>query len=241
MQLKRYDILEPEDAEDLRQLLIVDHADRWEEGKARTDQLTGTIKRNQELKPTHDPACSIAQLSRQVSQRIGMNDDVQLDTAVKKMTAPKFNRYAEEQPGGEYKRHTDAPWMGSCRTDFTVILSLSDPDSYEGGDHHVVDPVEGETIIRLNQGEMVIYETGYPHWVDPVTKGERVCALAWMESHVADARKRGILQTLRRLSQELENDVSDEALTLEERAKARSRFVDVGVVHSGVYRMWASS
>jgi PKHD-type hydroxylase len=153
------------------------------------------------------------------------------------MTGCKFNKYDQDtQPaGGEYRRHTDAPWMGPVRTDFTVVLGLTDPDTYEGGDHFVEDPLTKELWeFRLNKGDCLVYETGYAHWVTPVTKGSRICALSWLESQVSDERQRGLLVTLRKLSQTMEAKM----LENKDQPEYRDWFVDVGVVHSGLYRMW---
>jgi predicted 2-oxoglutarate/Fe(II)-dependent dioxygenase YbiX len=104
-----------------------------------------------------------------------------------------------------------------------------------------MDPLMGETILRPQAGEMIVYETGYPHWVDPVMKGSRISALSWMESRIANPRQRGICATLRELSAEFEQLMNNENNDEETRLKYRDWFVNVGVVHSGLYRMWASN
>jgi PKHD-type hydroxylase len=154
------------------------------------------------------------------------------------MTMYKFNKFEKNEntpDGGAYHRHTDAPWMGDVRTDFTLVLALSDPKTYEGGDHHVVDPHHGEIVFRPEAGELMIYETRYEHWVDPVTDGSRICALAWMESSVMGKDKRAILKKCREISSALEQEMLKEGTP----AEYRKWFVDVGVVHSALMRMWA--
>jgi PKHD-type hydroxylase len=233
MQCRTIKIMEPEKAEFYRSTLA---AMDWKEGKARTAELTGSIKKNKELKPGEDGE-QVKALSNELCQMVAGNQDVASMTHIKQMMGFKFNNY--DEPDGAYHRHTDAPWMGPVRTDFTAVLALTDPDTYEGGDHHVVDPLDGEIVLRPQAGELIIYETGYPHWVDPVNNGSRISALSWIESQVRTERQRGLLSTARVLSQELERamfDTEDEELA----AKFRKFFVDVGVVHSGLYRMWAS-
>jgi predicted 2-oxoglutarate/Fe(II)-dependent dioxygenase YbiX len=227
-------ILEPKIAESFR--LRLEDLD-WQVGQARTAQLTGDIKKNKELKPQESQ--EIMTISKELCNLVGSNLEVSRATQMKQMMLFKFNNY--DEPDGAYHRHTDAPWMGNVRTDFTAVLALTDPDQYTGGDHHVVDPLEGEIILRPKAGEMVLYETGYPHWVDPVNKGARISALSWIESRIPDSRKRGLCATLRGLSAEFEKGMYDEDYSEEQRAEFRRWFVDTGVVHSGLYRMWASS
>ncbi len=231
MQLKLYQVLTPEEAEEMRVLL---ETQDWQEGKARTEELTGYIKRNKELKPKQDGELVTA-LSAKITQKIANHPEAAVDMSLMKMTGVKFNKYGDDQPGGEYKRHTDAPWMGPVRTDFTCVLALTDPDTYEGGDHYVEDPL-GETIVlRPKQGELMLYETGYAHWVEPVTKGSRISALAWAESQIMGERERALCSTLKNLSRDFEAAM----LANKDDTRFRKWFVDIGVVHSGLYRMWA--
>lgn len=232
MQLKTIKIMEPEEAEGIRRTL---EQMNWKEGKARTKELTGTIKKNKELKPNESPA--VAAISTDLCKMVVSNQEFSEFTQMQKMMAFKFNNY--DEPGGTYHRHTDAPYMGDVRTDFTLVLCLTDPDTYKGGDHHVVDPLGFETIIRPRQGELMVYETGYPHWVTPVSEGTRISALSWAQSQFSQERQRGLVVTMRHLSQDLEHAMS-ETTDPELKAQYRKWFVDTGVVHSGLFRMWAN-
>lgn len=207
----------------------------WKEGKARTKELTGSIKKNLEIKPQESEEAK--KLSGELCNLTVQNADFQRVTQFRQMMAYKFNNYAE--PGGTYHRHTDAPFMGNVRTDFTAVLALTDPDNYVGGDHHVVDPLMGETILRPKAGELILYETGYPHWVDPIESGQRISALSWVQSRISGERNRGLLKTLSDTSKDMETLMFNEDLPQEFRDKAREWFVNVGVAHSGLYRMWS--
>lgn len=236
MQHGIYKILTPEKAQEVRTLL---DTQEWQQGKARTEKLTGSVKQNFELKPGEHGAL-VTELSKQVTQAIAQSHELMHDTLFKQMMSCKFNKYCEPaqgapEPGGAYHRHTDAPFMGKVRTDFTAVLALTPKDDYEGGDHHVVDPHQGEMIFRPDVGELMIYETGYPHWVDPVTKGSRVSALTWIESTVMGVKERALLKCLRELSRDMEERIDYEA----DECDFREWFVDVGVIHSGLHRMWA--
>jgi PKHD-type hydroxylase len=232
MQAQVMRVMSEEDAEQYR-LKLADMD--WKEGKARTAELTGTVKKNKELKPEDD--AYVKHLSNELCQLVTSNRDFATSTMMKQMTAFKFNNY--DEPGGTYHRHTDAPWMGKVRTDFTIILALTDPDTYTGGDHHVVSPLEGEMIFRPKAGELMYYETGYPHWVTPVESGSRISALAWLESLVPTERQRALLCTSLEMSRELERKMLD-AETDEDRELFRKWFVDAGVLNSGLHRLWAN-
>ena len=225
-------VMSKEDAEGYRaKLADLD----WKEGKARTAELTGTIKKNKELKPEQDEY--VKHLSSELCKIVTSNSEFATSTMMRQMTAFKFNNY--DEPGGAYHRHTDAPWMGKVRTDFTIVLALTDPDTYTGGDHHVVSPIEGEMIFRPEAGEVMLYETGYPHWVTPVESGSRISPLAWLESMVQSERERALMVTSLSMSRALEERMFS---TEDEELKQfyRDLFVDAGVINSGLHRMWSN-
>ncbi len=234
MQAQIYPIMTPAECEEQRVLL---ETQEWKEGKARTEELTGFIKKNKELKPKIDGELVTA-VSAKITQKMVSNVEFNSRTCLLKMTGVKFNKFDAPEKGEveqEYKRHTDAPWMGPVRTDFTVVLLLSDPDTFDGGLHCVQDPLTNEIWeFELKQGECLVYETGYAHWVTPLTKGTRICALGWVESQITSERERGLLNTLRVMSHELEVKM----LAEKDVPEYRKWFVDVGVVHSGLYRLW---
>ena len=236
MQQHVYRVFTPEEAKEMRTLL---DTQEWKEGQARTKELTGSIKQNLELKPKQDGELVTA-LSAKCTQAIAKNVDIVLDTMLRQVMGCKFNKFSapeegSDQPGQAYHRHTDAPFMGPVRTDFTAVLALTPEDEYEGGDHHVVPPCGDEIIYRPDAGEMLLYETGYPHWVDPVTKGTRISALTWIESSLATERQRSLMKTCRTLSMDMESRINFE----DPDCPFRQWFVDVGVIHSGLQRMWA--
>jgi PKHD-type hydroxylase len=108
----------------------------------------------------------------------------------------RFNRY---QDGGGYGKHTDSPIMGSnagIRSDLAVIVFLTDPESYEGGEL-VLEYTNGAIVdLKESKGMMVYYPPGVIHSVRPVTQGKRTCFVTWVESHVRDAQQREILSDI---------------------------------------------
>ncbi len=103
---------------------------------------------------------------------------------------PKFNKYAV---GDYYKPHTDSPFMQcgdiKVRTDLSCTIWLN--DDYEGGELCV----DGHRL-KGKPGQCVIYRGDSIHEVTPVTKGERICAITWIQSEFRDAEIRQILEDL---------------------------------------------
>ena len=88
----------------------------------------------------------------------------------------QFTHYKE--PDGKYKKHVDKGYDGLTRK-LSLVLQLSDPDTYEGGDllMHIDDP--GQKIEK-KQGKLVLFPSYVLHEVTPVTKGERYSLVAWL-------------------------------------------------------------
>lgn len=63
----------------------------------------------------------------------------------------------------------------------TMILQLSDPNSYEGGALEIKanPPPDAEEIRR--QGAMIVFPSFTQHRLTPVTRGVRHSLVAWME------------------------------------------------------------
>lgn len=201
--MKVYRILSEAVAQDMGDAL-----DGWNTGHARTKELTGTVKRNEEI--LSHPLLEAA------GTKLLRHRGLQLDTIPLRFFPLKASRYGE---GGHYGLHTDSPWMGSVRTDLSVTLFLSPPDTYDGGEL-VVDG----TKVKLPAGQCVVYRCGSPHEVLPVTRGERVCVVTWIQSRVRDAHKRDLVTRYRKFLAHFEDD--------------QALFVEGGRIHSELLRMW---
>ena len=70
----------------------------------------------------------------------------------------------------------------------SIIIQLSDPEDYEGGDIYLARPpkdgrldTEGETLPQFRQkGSVIVFPSYVRHKVTPVTKGVRKSAVAWI-------------------------------------------------------------
>jgi PKHD-type hydroxylase len=106
--------------------------------------------------------------------------------------------YSKYQPGMEYGWHLDSPVMGNppVRTDLAMTLFLNEPDSYDGGELEVQVPGE-LSRWKLPAGDAIFYPAGFLHRVAPVTRGERLAVITWMQSAVRDAQHRQVLWDLK--------------------------------------------
>ena len=53
--------------------------------------------------------------------------------------------------------------------------------------------------LLLPAGDLILYPSGAPHRVEPVTRGVRLACVGWIESHVRDASAREVLWDLERV------------------------------------------
>lgn len=106
---------------------------------------------------------------------------------------PLLTRY---RPGMSYGPHTDVAYMnlptGSVRSDLSCTIFISDPSTYEGGALHVR---LGDASLRfkLKPGEAILYPSDTLHEVEPVTSGERLVAITFMQSRIQDPFRRNLL------------------------------------------------
>jgi PKHD-type hydroxylase len=99
-------------------------------------------------------------------------------------------------PGMSYGTHTDAAIMKTGhRSDISFTLFLNQPADYEGGELSLETPF-GEQRVKLPAGSLILYPTGGLHQVLPVTRGERLVVVGWVQSRIRDSRRREILLDL---------------------------------------------
>jgi PKHD-type hydroxylase len=122
-------------------------------------------------------------------------------------------------PGGGYGAHTDNALMGPpqdrFRADLAFTLFLSAPDAYDGGELRIEDPL-ADRMVKLPAGDLILYPASSIHEVMPVTRGERLVCVGWVESFVPEAARREILWDLERVRANLPADAEPRlALTLD--------------------------
>ena len=114
-----------------------------------------------------------------------VNQDV-YNFNVTKLPPMQFTEY-DESYMGEYKMHQDVFWInpGPNHRKLTLILQLTDPSEYVGGDlvfHHIGEqPSTADKEAMRQQGSLIVFPSFVFHQLTPVTKGKRRSLVAWFE------------------------------------------------------------
>ena len=103
--------------------------------------------------------------------------------------------YGLQIPDGMMKADDGQP----MRSDLAFTLFLSPMDTYDGGAVSL-ESNDGTRDVRLNAGDMVIHRTGQLHQIAPVTRGERVACIGWIQSLTAREDERDVLFDLNRMA-----------------------------------------
>lgn len=167
----------------------------WQDGAASAGTRSVAVKQNLQLGRA-DPVAQ--KLGAIILRQLGHHAEFVSASLAEKIWPPVFNLY---QDGGHYGTHSDAALMRlpeadlTIRSDLSATLFLSDPDSYDGGEL-IIEHAYGAQAVKLAAGDMVLYPSGSLHQVAPVTRGQRICAISWIQSAVADASGRALLYDL---------------------------------------------
>ena len=111
------------------------------------------------------------------------------------LSPPMMNRYGV---GMEYGDHCDAAILGGSapmRADLSGTVFVSDPSDYDGGEL-VTDLIPGGHPTKLAAGDLILYPSTTVHHVTPVTRGERIAMIFWVQSMVRDPEQRAMLYSL---------------------------------------------
>ncbi len=117
------------------------------------------------------------------------------------------------ETGGGYNDHMDNNVMAKgtseeLRSDMSMTIFLSDPESYQGGELVVDSDMTFAPSFKMPAGGAVLYATNSIHRVNPVTSGTRDVAVTWIQSEIADPFMRqmnaDLLQCLNAVSQNAE-------------------------------------
>ena len=96
-----------------------------------------------------------------------------------KLERLQFTYYSSEEQGC-YKQHVDPLcWQIPHNRKLSVVIQLSCPSEYEGGDLVLYNSHEGAKIEK-KKGMSVFFPSYTLHECTPVTKGERYALVAWV-------------------------------------------------------------
>jgi PKHD-type hydroxylase len=146
----------------------------------------------------------------------------------RRIATPQLARYGV---GGAYGTHIDVAFMAaarqSLRSDLSSTVFISEPTTYEGGE--LVIHLGSETVsVRGKAGQAVLYPSTTLHEIRPVTSGERLVMITFIESHIADQLRRELLYVL--------NGVC----ALEGARMSRANRIRLEGVATNLQRMWSS-
>lgn len=197
----------------------------------RTNFISG--RRSNPHNPTkdnaiQDPADPVGQQASQiVLGAIQRSEEARNFVMPRRIAVPQFLRYAE---GMTYGAHADAAFMSIggqlLRSDVACTVFLSGPESYQGGELTVY--LGTETVrVKGNAGGAVFYPSTTLHQVPPVTAGERLVMITFIESQIPDQTQRDLIYTL--------NEVRAlEGLKMEFRNRMQLEYVIANLL-----RMWS--
>jgi len=194
------------------------------DGKTTAGYRASRVKSNLQMKRGSEQSNQLRDI---VVNSLTSNNAFRDVTFPKAINTPMFSRYL---PGMEYGFHVDSAVMNqpySLRTDISVTVFLNEPSDYDGGELVVQTPF-GEHQVKLKAGDAVVYTSEFLHRVAPVTRGERLCAVTWVQSFVREPERRQILIDVAKMQKTMHKHAPDDQGT------------DLAYkVHQNLYRMWA--
>jgi PKHD-type hydroxylase len=143
-----------------------------------------------------------------------------------KIAPPLITRYKSAM---KYGLHTDVAYMqlpnGGLRSDLSCTIFLNEPESYEGGALHI-KLGDADLRFKLKPGEAIVYPSDTLHEVEPVTSGERLVAITFIQSRIQDPFRRNLLYNL------------NEVAALEGLTMKRENFTTLQLIQNQLLRYW---
>jgi PKHD-type hydroxylase len=158
---------------------------------------------------------------------IGRSEEFMNFAMPKRIAPPLLSRY---EPGMRYGAHADSAMMNipgaRLRSDLSCTMFIAQPSSYEGGELAIVVGTRTLTF-KGEPGSAIVYPSTMLHEVTPVRSGQRLVAITFIESLIADPHQREQVYEL--------NEVAAlEGLTMKWENRVR-----LDVVRQNLMRMWA--
>ena len=165
---------------------LEDETQNWEDGIKTAGSHASIVKNNLQLNRNSEISKKYSQL---VNKKILSNQLIKSFSIPKRIHGIMFTKSSKNM---HYGRHIDNPYMSSGRSDLSFTLSLTNKDSYEGGEL-IIETLNSEEKFKLNAGQIIIYPSSYLHAVSEVNSGNRLVCVGWIESYVKSTEKREYL------------------------------------------------
>ncbi len=152
------------------------------------------VTKNNAIGDVADPmARKAAQIALTALQR---SEEVKNFVFPRRVALPTLCRY---EVGMKYGAHIDVAFMAvgaqPLRADVSCTMFVANPADYEGGELLIHLGTE-ITRIKGNAGSAVFYPSTHIHQVVPVTSGQRLVLITFIESQIPDEMQRDLLYTL---------------------------------------------
>ena len=158
----------------------------WEDGKKTAGTHASLVKNNLQLDRNSEVSIKLSQLIKKI---ILSNQLIKSFALPKQIHGVMFTKSSKNM---HYGRHVDNPFMSSGRSDLSFTISLTNKNSYKGGELNI-ETINSEKEFKLNNGEIIIYPSTFLHSVNKVTDGERIVCVGWIESYVKSIEEREYL------------------------------------------------
>ena len=87
-------------------------------------------------------------------------------------------QFTNYKSSDRYDKHIDICYNAKVRK-LSLSIQLTDPNNYEGGELYIYENRKG-TLMRKQQGDLIIFPSYMLHEVKPVTYGERNSLVTWI-------------------------------------------------------------
>ena len=155
-----------------------------------------TAKQNEQL---HE-AAPYQQSSELLRQALIRSEEFRNFSFAYALAPPMMTRY---KPGMKYGAHADASFLplpaGTIRSDLSCTIFLNEPEEYDGGELHI-RLGDADLNFKLKPGEAIVYPSDTLHEVVPVTRGERLVAITFIQSRIQDPFRRNLLYDLNEIA-----------------------------------------
>ena len=210
--------------QELRQVQKLLAGADFQDGRLSAGRTAQALKNNEEVSGEK----VISELNEIVMGHLVRHPEYKIAALPHRVAVPFYVRYGQ---GMGYGEHLDDPVMGNenrYRSDIAITVFLNSPDDYEGGEL-VIDTPFGHQQVKYPAGDAVLYPASTRHHVTPVTRGERLVAVTWVQSLVRSYEQRDLLYQLGKMREKMLRKAPDSEDT---------RCLDT--VYVNLVRMWST-